>query len=65
MENIDVSDLPEPVARAIAQMVEELRRQLGKPEAARAEQRGLVKLSLIDGAVIGTLSREEIYDERV
>lgn len=64
MENINVSDLPEPVAQAIAKMVEELRRQLGKPEAA-TQQAGPVKLSLIDGAVIGTLSREEIYDERV
>jgi hypothetical protein len=64
MENINVSDLPEPVAQAIAKMVEELRRQLGKPEAA-TQHAGPVKLSLIDGAVIGTLSREEIYDERV
>ncbi len=66
MENIDVSDLPEPVAQAIAKMVEELRRQLGKPEATtKRKQAGPVKLSLIDGAVIGTLRREEIYDERV
>lgn len=61
MRSIDVSDLPEPVAQAIAKMVEELRRQLGKPEAAtKLKQAGPVKLSLIDGAVIGTLSQEEI-----
>jgi hypothetical protein len=62
MQSIDVSDLPEPLARIIAQMVEELRRQLvqatAQPPASKVPE-----LSRCDGTVIGTLSREEIYDD--
>lgn len=63
MENMDMSELPEPVARIIAKMVEEPKLQLGKPEATKPPSP--VKLSLADGAAIGMLSRGEIYDERV
>ncbi len=61
MQSIDVSDLPEPVARAIAQLVEQLRRQF-LPATAEPPASQVRELSRFDGAVIGTLSRKEIYD---
>jgi hypothetical protein len=59
MQQIDVSDLPESVAQAIDTMVQALRRQLGQsaPKTAARE------LPRWDGQVIGTLRREEIYDD--
>jgi hypothetical protein len=59
MQQIDVSGLPESVAQAIDTMVQALRRQLGQsaPKAAARE------LPRWDGQVIGTLRREEIYDD--
>ena len=61
MQSIDVSDLPEPVARAIAQLVEELRRQF-VPDPAQPPASKVPELSRCDGTVIGTLSRKELYD---
>jgi hypothetical protein len=61
MQLIDVSGLPEPVARAIEAMVQALREQL-----AQTTPKKVVKdLPLWDGQVIGNLSREEIYDDVV
>lgn len=58
METINVKDLPEPLAQAIAMIVDTLREQLradgGKPP---------VHLPVWDGMPIGTLSRDEIYDD--
>ncbi len=66
MESIDVSDLPEPFAQAVKAVAETFRRQLAVKEA-RGEEPGKKaspgKLSVCDGAVIGNLSREEIYDD--
>jgi len=61
MRSIDVSDLPEPVARALEVAAEMAR------NAARREKQGEKppELSLWDGYVIGELRREEIYDDRV
>ena len=60
MESINVSDLPEPLARAVAVVVEELRREL----AARHEgPRKVPELPHLEGNVIGTLSREELYGD--
>ncbi|HJT78047.1 MAG TPA: hypothetical protein VJ739_12660 [Gemmataceae bacterium] len=59
MEQIDVRGLPEPVAFAIQAMVEALRNQLAQP-AAKAAARELPRW---EGQVLGTLSREEIYDD--
>ena len=61
MRSIDVSDLPEPVARALEVAAEMAR------HAARREKQGEKppELSLWDGYVIGELRREEIYDDRV
>ena len=62
MQSIDVSDLPEPLARVIAQMVEELRRQLVRATAPQPPLK-VPELPRLDGTVIGTLSREELYDD--
>lgn len=60
MESINVWDLPEPVAQAVAGLVASLRHQL--TAQATTEKRGPVPLSIWDGTVLGTLSREAIYD---
>ena len=67
MEAIDVSDLPAPFQAAVRAVVETFRRELAakpeqRPQLAEAQQ---VTLSVCDGAVVGTLSREEIYDDRI
>ncbi len=59
MQQIDVSDLPESLARAIQTMVQALRQQL-RQATPKPEVR---ELPLWDGRVIGSLSREEIYDD--
>lgn len=66
METIDVSDLPEPFAQAVKAVADIFRRQLAgqKEKDAGPEKASPVKLSVCDGAVIGSLSREEIYDDR-
>ncbi len=61
MQTIDVHDLPEPIARAIAAMVEAVRQRLAPP-AIRPPSRELPRWP---GTVLGTLSREEIYDDAV
>jgi hypothetical protein len=59
MKDIDVSDLPESVARAIETVVHTVRQQLQNP----AKPLVVNELPCWDGEVIGTLSREEIYDD--
>jgi hypothetical protein len=61
MEHINVADLPEPVARAIEAMVEEIRKQLD----AKPREQPSRELPRWEGSVIGTLSRKEIYDDVV
>lgn len=58
MKEINVEGLPEPVARAIETVVMMLRQQL-RPPGNHREQ---VKLLARPGTVIGTLTREEIYE---
>lgn len=58
METINVKDLPEPVAQAIAIMVNTLRDQL---HADKKKQP--VHLPVWEGQPIGRLTREEIYDD--
>jgi hypothetical protein len=58
MQSIDVSDLPEPVVRALVETVRHLRAQLATGRPATPP-----KLPLWRGAVIGDLTREEIYDD--
>jgi hypothetical protein len=58
MEPIDVHDLPEPMARAIRAMLEELRRQLG-PGVPKEEAKELPRWA---GQVLGNLTRDEVYD---
>ena len=59
MEQIDVRDLPEPVARAIQAMVEELRRQL----VQAAPKKQAKELPRWEGRVLGNLTRDELYDD--
>ena len=61
MQNIDVSDLPEAVARAIETMVRTLRQQLPQPAVKGASR----ELPRWQGQVLGKLTREEIYDDSV
>ncbi len=60
MQSIDVSDLPEPVAQVLAELVAELRRQLVQATPPPASK--VPELSRCEGTVIGTLSRNELYD---
>jgi len=61
MQNIDVSDLPEPVARAIEVMVQTLRQQLSHTDG-NGQSRDLPRW---EGQVLGKLTREELYDNDV
>jgi hypothetical protein len=58
MENINVEGLPEPVARAIEAMIQALREQLAKDQKKEPAD-----LPVWPGTVIGSLTREEIYDD--
>lgn len=58
MDSIDVHDLPEEQARAIADHVEFLRKQF-----AHQRSKHPVGLPRWKGAVIGRLSREELYED--
>ena len=59
MQNIDVHDLPEPVAKAIEVMVQTLRNQAAAEKGPRSVP---TQLPSWPGTVIGKLSRTEIYD---
>ena len=61
MKTIDVGGLPEPIAEAVARMVDALREQyVNEPQ-----KRQKVKLITRPGKVYGRLTREEIYDDVV
>ena len=62
MEHLDVSDLPEPVVRAIEAMVQALKGQFGQATPKGGSGRELPRW---EGQVLGNLTREEIYDDRV
>ncbi len=61
MHSIDVSDLPEPIARALAEQAEFLRKQLTRKNNGGGRQR--IQFAEKLGTVIGDLSREEIYED--
>jgi hypothetical protein len=61
MDTVDLRGLPEPIARAVEAMVETIRQQLAKGTPAKPPAREFPRWP---GTVLGTLSREEIYDER-
>lgn len=67
MEKLDISDLSAPVARALRAVVETVRRELAANPETEPEPRKTssekVKLSVCEGRVIGSSSREEIYDD--
>jgi len=58
MEHINVEGLPEPVARAVAAMVQALREELVKDQ-----KKAPGELPVWRGTVIGLLTRDEIYDD--
>lgn len=60
METINVKDLPESVARAVAAMVDALRNQL---PSRTQRPKGRVELPVWPGTVHGTLSRKELYED--
>jgi len=62
MRSIDVQDLPEPVAAAIAMMVQTIRNQ-SRDRIAGDRLSAPVTLPEWDGQVLGTLKRSEIYDD--
>lgn len=62
METINVKDLPEPLARAVETIVNGLREQVAQKNGSHAEP---VELPKWKGKVIGTLSRDEIYEDVV
>jgi hypothetical protein len=61
MDTVDVKDLPDPVAQAIQAMVDALRAQLAENKPGNQKQPG--KLPVWPGHPIGSLTREEIYDD--
>jgi hypothetical protein len=61
MHTIDVSDLPDPVARAVENMIQVLRQQYARPIPTEASN----DLPKWEGQVLGKLTREEIYGERL
>jgi len=61
MQSIDVSDLPEKTARALAEQAEFLRRQLaGKKNGSRKHR---MEFAVRKGRVYGHLTRDEIYGD--
>ena len=59
MESIDVRDLPEPQAKAIADQVAYWRRYL-----AVKKRKPPGEIPLWKGRVLGRLTRDELYDDR-
>jgi hypothetical protein len=61
MKTIDVDGLPEPVAQAIAALVQAIRAQLRTQAEAHPPQK--VELPSWPGNVTSRLTREEIYED--
>lgn len=61
MQSIDVSDLPEDVARALAEQAKFLRQQL--LEKKNGSVRTPIQFTETLGTVYGHLTREEIYGD--
>jgi hypothetical protein len=62
LETIDVSGLPGPVVADIQKLVESIRNNLNEATGPRAIP-SKVELPRWDGAVIGTLTRRELYND--
>jgi hypothetical protein len=61
MQSIDVSDLPEKTARALAEQAEFLRRQLAAKKKGSHERH--IEFAVCQGKVYGQLTRDEIYGD--
>ena len=57
MKTIDVEDIPEPLARTFALMIQAVREQL----KAEPRHRPRVKLPVHEGTVLRPISRRDIY----
>lgn len=62
MQTIDVHDLPEQVAKAIEGMVQTLRAQSRKKAGNGKKSARKTRLPTWEGDVIGSLRRQEIYE---
>lgn len=56
---LDVEGVPEPFVQAVKKMVDTLREQFQDKESERAP----VELPVWPGKVIGSLTRDEIYED--
>jgi hypothetical protein len=61
MKTIDVADLPEPVAEALAVIAQRVREQIQSPPPRSPRKR--VTLRARPGTVLAPLTREEIYED--
>ena len=59
METINVEGLPQPIVHSLEAVVETVRQQLREPK----EPRQHVALLTKRGTVLGSVTREEIYDD--
>lgn len=62
MDTVDVKDLPEPIARAIQTMADVLRAQIARRDVVGPSEHPK-PLPVWPGQPIGSLTREEIYDD--
>ena len=62
MQSIDVRDLPEPLAKAIAAVVQTIRQQAAGGRGSDASRQP-ANLPVWRGRVIGELHRREIYND--
>jgi len=64
--NINVEGLPEPLVRSLEAVAEQARRLVGvAPRNGTPSATKVVRRSIRKGTVIGNVTREEIYEDRV
>ena len=63
METIDVGDLPEPIARGL-EVVAQMARTLSRKQT-NGQKKGIELHPVKGGRVLTSLTREEIYNERI
>jgi hypothetical protein len=63
MVSIDVHDLPEPIAQAIAAMVDTIRIRVSESQLKPTQKDQPAQLPVWPGTTLGSLRRSEIYDD--
>ena len=65
MDTIDVTGLPEPVAKAIQAVVEALRDQVPNDNSRKTIEKSELarELPILPGTILGPLTRKEIYED--